>query len=282
MNEYKRPFLKWAGGKYSQLDFILPLLPKGKRLIEPFVGAGSIFINARGFEEYLLADTNKDLINTYQQLILNSGRVKNSLNRMFSQCRNEEGYRSIVNLLNDGALDLPDRAAAFIYINKWCFNGMVRYNQKGDFNVGFCHRISNPPNPPAQEMDNFIELNLSADSFICQGFSNTIKNAGEGDVIYADTPYLPKDIDIDGNYKKRNKLYSGFHFELDEHLKLISDCLLARERGASIIINNSFSDFTEQLYRKNGFEIFTMPARRSISCKGKTRGVVTDLIARLA
>ena len=37
------PFLKWAGSKRRLLPQLLPLLPKGERLIEPFVGAGSVF-----------------------------------------------------------------------------------------------------------------------------------------------------------------------------------------------------------------------------------------------
>lgn len=59
-----RAFLKWAGGKYPLVDEIRRYLPAGKRLIEPFVGAGSVFLNT-DYEEYLLADINADLINLY-------------------------------------------------------------------------------------------------------------------------------------------------------------------------------------------------------------------------
>ena len=34
-----RPFLKWAGNKYRLMHRILPLLPEGGRLIEPFAGS---------------------------------------------------------------------------------------------------------------------------------------------------------------------------------------------------------------------------------------------------
>ncbi|HHU7288263.1 TPA: DNA adenine methylase, partial [Escherichia coli] len=40
-----RAFLKWAGGKYPLLDDIKRHLPKGECLVEPFVGAGSVFLN---------------------------------------------------------------------------------------------------------------------------------------------------------------------------------------------------------------------------------------------
>ena len=59
-----RAFLKWAGGKYSLVEDIRKHLPEGKKLIEPFVGAGSVFLNT-DYEQYRLADINPDLINLY-------------------------------------------------------------------------------------------------------------------------------------------------------------------------------------------------------------------------
>ena len=66
MKHYKhRAFLKWAGGKYSLVDDIKQQLPAGRKLIEPFVGAGSVFLNT-DYERYLLCDINQDLINLYK------------------------------------------------------------------------------------------------------------------------------------------------------------------------------------------------------------------------
>ena len=60
-----RPFLKWAGGKFRLTDEINNILPKRKQcLIEPFVGAGAVFLNSN-FERYILADINPDLINLF-------------------------------------------------------------------------------------------------------------------------------------------------------------------------------------------------------------------------
>ena len=59
-----RAFLKWAGGKYPLLDDIKRHLPKGECLVEPFVGAGSVFLNT-DFSRYILADINSDLISLY-------------------------------------------------------------------------------------------------------------------------------------------------------------------------------------------------------------------------
>ncbi|HBZ75683.1 MAG TPA: DNA adenine methylase, partial [Leclercia adecarboxylata] len=50
-----RAFLKWAGGKYPLLDDIKQRLPAGECLVEPFVGAGSVFLNT-DYSRYILAD----------------------------------------------------------------------------------------------------------------------------------------------------------------------------------------------------------------------------------
>ena len=60
----QKPFLKWPGGKIRVVPKLLEVLPAGRRLIEPFVGSGAVFLNTN-YEHYLLADTNQDLINLF-------------------------------------------------------------------------------------------------------------------------------------------------------------------------------------------------------------------------
>ena len=52
-----RPFLKWAGGKQRVLSQLLPLLPEGSRLIEPFLGAGSVFLGS-SYPQAVIGDAN--------------------------------------------------------------------------------------------------------------------------------------------------------------------------------------------------------------------------------
>ena len=60
-----RAFLKWAGGKYGLVEPIKACLPEGRKLIETFVGAGSVFLNT-DYDRYLLNYINPDLITLYQ------------------------------------------------------------------------------------------------------------------------------------------------------------------------------------------------------------------------
>ncbi|MGM7677299.1 DNA adenine methylase, partial [Serratia marcescens] len=57
-----KPALKWLGGKARIIDTLRQYLPEGKRLVEPFVGSGAVFLNT-DYESYLLCDINSDLIN---------------------------------------------------------------------------------------------------------------------------------------------------------------------------------------------------------------------------
>ena len=62
-----KPFLKWPGGKYKLVKELSKYIQPGKRLVEPFVGAGSVFLNM-DFDEYWINDINEDLINVYRCL----------------------------------------------------------------------------------------------------------------------------------------------------------------------------------------------------------------------
>lgn len=132
-----KPFLKWAGGKYTQLADLFVHIPAGKRLIEPFVGGGSVFLNSEKHADYLLADVNPDLINLYQMLAVVPDEVEVKARWMFENMRSPDGYELIRSEFNAQTLDATERAAAFLYLNRHCFNGLMRYNRANKFNVGW-------------------------------------------------------------------------------------------------------------------------------------------------
>lgn len=126
---WQRPVLKWAGGKYSLLPQLDRIIPAGKRLIEPFVGGGSVFLNSYKHASFLLADVNSDLINLYHMLAVVPELVTELAQRMFSEMNSEEDYCSVRLEFNTQLLTGPQRAAAFLYLNRHCFNGLIRYNR---------------------------------------------------------------------------------------------------------------------------------------------------------
>lgn len=269
---WRRPFLKWAGGKYSLLPDLYQLIPAGMRLIEPFVGGGSVFLNSDKHVSFLLADVNTDLINLYQMLAVVPGAVIRHAWVMFDRLNNAESYTALRDEFNAQVMDGPERAAAFLFLNRHCFNGLIRYNRNNQFNVGWGKYPS--PYFPLDEINAFTEMAHNC-VFMAAGFRRTLALAGEGDVVYCDPPYEP----MPGTAGFTNYAAGGFTW--DDHIALAECCVAAHQRGARIVIGNSTAPRVVDLYSQHGFEIHHISARRSISSKGSTRETAKDLVAIL-
>lgn len=131
-----RAFLKWAGGKYPLLDDIKRHLPQGECLIEPFVGAGSVFLNT-DFSRYILADINSDLISLYNIVKTRTDEYVQASRELFMPETNQaEVYYQFREEFN-ASQDPFRRAVLFLYLNRFGYNGLCRYNLRGEFNVPF-------------------------------------------------------------------------------------------------------------------------------------------------
>ena len=269
---WQRPFLKWAGGKYSLLPELDRLIPAGKRLIEPFVGGGSVFLNSDKHERFLLADVNADLINLYQMLAVVPDSVIYEAMKAFRHLNDAENYTEIREAFNAQRLDAVERAAAFLYLNRHCFNGLIRYNLDGFFNVGFGKYKA--PYFPEEEIRAF-KRKAHACVFMNAGFRRTLALAGDGDVIYCDPPYEP----LPGTAGFTNYAAGGFSW--DSQVELAENCVAAHQRGAKVVISNSTAPRVIELYEQHGFTLHRVSARRAISSKGSTRETASDVIATL-
>ena len=133
-------FLKWAGGKRRIIKEIDNQLPKKvDRYFEPFLGAGSAFFYIK--EKYnpqhcCISDTNENLINTYLAVRDNVDLLIRYLNG-YQKNNSKDFYYQVRDDFNDNKIKGIKRAAAFIYINKTCFNGLYRVNSKNRFNVPY-------------------------------------------------------------------------------------------------------------------------------------------------
>ncbi|HHA2020864.1 TPA: Dam family site-specific DNA-(adenine-N6)-methyltransferase [Enterobacter kobei] len=269
---WQRPFLKWAGGKYSLLPELDRLIPAGKRLIEPFVGGGSVFLNSDRHECFLLADVNADLINLYQMLAVVPDSVIYEAMKAFRHLNDAENYTEIREAFNAQRLDSVERAAAFLYLNRHCFNGLIRYNLDGFFNVGFGKYKA--PYFPEEEIKAF-KRKAHACVFMNAGFRRTLALAGDGDVVYCDPPYEP----LPGTAGFTNYAAGGFSW--DSQVELAESCVAAHQRGAKVVISNSTAPRVIELYEQHGFTLHRVSARRAISSKGSTRETASDVVATL-
>lgn len=269
---WQRPFLKWAGGKYSLLPELDRLIPAGKRLVEPFVGGGSVFLNSEKHESFLLADVNADLINLYQMLEVDHIRVCSLAKILFERANSEVAYKDLRDEFNNQRMGAPERAAAFLFLNRHCFNGLIRYNRDGFFNVGWGKYEA--PYFPEIEIKAFKQKSHKC-VFLNAGYRRTLALAGEGDVVYCDPPYEP----LPGTAGFTNYAAGGFSWA--DQISLAESCVAAHQRGAKVVISNSTAPRVIELYEQHGFTLHRVSARRAISSKGSTRETASDVVATL-
>lgn len=263
-----RAFLKWAGGKYPLLDEIKKHLPEGDSLIEPFAGAGSVFLNT-DYQHYLLADINSDLIDLYQIVQHRVDEYVHETRLMFCQQNNEElAYYDFRAEFNQCTSKFR-RAVLFLYLNRHCYNGLCRYNLRGEFNVPFGRYIK--PYFPEEELYLFAEQAQKA-RFVCQSYDVSMANVAAGSVVYCDPPYAP--LSMTANF---TAYHSGsFNAIQQQHLAELAENL--RQQQISVLISNHDTVLTRQWYQ-NATEFHQLQVRRNISSNGSTRNKVDELLA---
>lgn len=264
----QRAFLKWAGGKFKLMDDIRHHLPKGKRLVEPFVGAGSVFLNT-DYSSYLLCDINQDLIGLYQIVQRQPDDYIQAARALFSdEMNNKEAYYDIRKRFNSSR-DPFSRAVYFLYLNRHGFNGLCRYNRKGEFNVPF--GSYKKPYFPEQEIRAF-SVKAKRAEFLCISYEQAFELAKKGDVIYCDPPYAP--LSTTASFTT----YVGAGFTLDDQALLARHSRhTAIERGIPVLISNHDIPLTRELY--HGARLGTVRVQRNISQKGSARNKVDELMA---
>ncbi|GAB5381201.1 Dam family site-specific DNA-(adenine-N6)-methyltransferase [Aliiglaciecola sp. M165] len=263
-----RAFLKWAGGKYGLIEQICQQLPDGRKLVEPFVGAGSVFLNTQ-YDRYLLNDINPDLINLYNHVKQKSDFYISESRKLFTSANNSpERYYAIRDEFNQTS-DTFLRSLLFLYLNRHGYNGLCRYNLSGGFNVPFGQYKA--PYFPEPELEFFAEKAQKA-KFTCGSFVDTFRRVRKGDVVYCDPPYAP--ISLTANFTQ----YAKTGFSLDDQLLLAK---LAKhnafKKQATVLISNHDTSFTRDIYSRSN--ITKLMVSRSISQKGDKRLKVGEVLA---
>jgi len=265
-----RSALKWAGGKKKVINDIASMLPtKGKsRLVEPFVGGGSVFLNFE-FKEYLLVDMNHDLISLFNLIKNQPDRFIADSVKLFNGVNNQsEKYYEFRNQFNQST-DPYERSLLFLYLNRHGYNGLCRYNKSGGYNVPF-GRYKHPYFPQ-KELEFFSEKAQKA-TFIQGDFETAFSQLRADDVVYCDPPYSP--INRTSNFTA----YAGNSFTDEDQLRLVNCAEKARSKKIPTLISNHYVDFTRELYKDaNKKKLFQV--QRSISQKGKGRIKVKEILA---
>ena len=285
-----RSFLKWPGGKARVMPELQKYLPKGECLVEPFVGGATVFLNTN-YRTYVLSDINPDLINLYRIATIAPEVLIKVARKLFHERNTEEAYYQTRSEFNEicGHNHLPqttpheeyfarrvNAAALFLYLNRHCFNGVVRYNKsKGHFNTPYGH-YKGEQYFPETEINLFSEKAQDTHaSFFCCSFELTICATYEHTpVIYCDPPYLP--VSDTANFTE----YYGGSFSVERHAQLAAELQkAAADHGCHCVISNSDTPATREIYSK--FEMRAIVVNRSVSAKANTRGAAKEVIGLL-
>lgn len=261
------PFLKWAGGKRWLVQTRADLFDvPHRRLIEPFVGSGAVFFHMRP-KRAVLADSNADLIATYQAIKTNWKAVAAEVER-HADLHCEEHYYEVRAL--NGLDSLYQRAGRFIYLNRTCWNGLYRVNRQGHFNVP----IGTKQNVVLDSDDFELTAHaLSNAQILHSDFGPVIEAAMEGDLLFVDPPYTVKH-NLNGFVK-----YNETIFSWDDQVRLATQLRNADLRGVRILMTNADHESVRDLYAGH-FELESTPRMSVLAGRAGARGKVTELLVR--
>jgi len=263
------PVVKWVGGKTKLLPDLLSRLPeKIGRYYEPFAGGAALFFRlAPG--RAVLADCNADLIGLYGALSSDVAGVIRKLERHRSE-HDESYYYSMRTRWNDRDVSwsAAERAAAFIYLNKTCFNGLWRVNRSGDFNVPI-GRYTDPPICVPETLRAAASV-LARAELRCADYRSAVADAERGDFIYFDPPYDP--VTTTASFTS----YTADAFSADDQRALADTARQLVARGCRVMLSNSDTPFIRSIYK--GFDVERVKCPRAINSNASKRGDVDELL----
>ncbi|MDF4421655.1 Dam family site-specific DNA-(adenine-N6)-methyltransferase [Vibrio parahaemolyticus] len=259
----ERP-LKWPGGKSW-------LAPRVSRLIEevepttvaePFCGGLSFSLHYK-FERVIANDIITPLINFYRHI--QAGAKPNPADWQLGEHFYNDVKARFNQMVDDGKLNSREAADMFWYLNKHGFNGMVRFNQKGHWNIsiGDYKQVSSPIG-----FDNFYDVSRRW-KFSNGSFQDL--DVSTAKLLLADPPYahVSETAKVFANY-------SGKGFKFNKQIEL-ADWLA--DHSMPMIACNSPNKELAQIYKARGFKVYITMAPRSVSCKGNGRGKVPEMLA---
>ncbi len=247
------PPIKCQGIKTKLVPWIRAIIPDNftGKWIEPFMGSGVVAYNVRP-EKAVLCDSNPHLIEFYNSV--KSGRITSDLVRDFLRAEGEklkkdgqDYYYEVRQRFNDDNDPLD-----FLFLNRSCFNGMIRFNKKGGFNVPFCRKPQRFEQAYITKIVNQVSsvqtlLNYHDFEFRCQDFETTVINTSDNDIIYCDPPYIGRYADY----------YNGW----DEKHEIRLNELLSRSGSRFILSTWHSNDYRENTYLNTIWSKFNILTR---------------------
>ncbi len=258
------PPIKIQGKKTKLVPFILENLPENgfDTWIEPFMGSGVVGFNAKP-KKAVFADSNPHIINFYQAI--QNGQITPIIAKQFLQeqgallaAEGQQYFNQVRKRFNEKHHPLD-----FLFLNRSCFNGMIRFNRKFEFNVPYGHKPGRFAQAYVTKITNQIKqvqtlIQTNDWTFICQDFKKTIEQyAKPNSLIYCDPPYIGRHVDYYDSWDENNELL------LEEVIRLTNSSFMISTWHSNKYRSNNYlkslwSDYqlvtTEHFYHLGGKE----------------------------
>lgn len=249
------PVIKWSGSKRKIAPILSKLIPNTNRYIEPFVGGGSM-LPYRKIENGIASDIIIELISLWNEIKTNPTEIKHEYKKRWGKLQ-EEGsdyYYEIRNQFNSNR-DLHD----FLFLTRTCVNGLIRYNNNGDFNNSF-HLTRPGINPYSfnKIVDKWNYYIRNIDFFVYD-YKEVFEQVKNGNFLFLDPPYagnkdryLKNCFNVNEFYEnldKLNTIGAKWMLTFDGNAGYrVYDYEIPRELYISkIIINTGNSPFTKMM-----------------------------------
>ena len=189
----------------------------------------------------------------------------------FKKKNSKDFFYELRNSFNTKKIRGIKRCAAFIYINKTCFNGIYRVNSKNEFNVPY----GKYDNPEIFNKNTILEASklLQGADIICQDYGRIQSYLkGKGDFVYLDPCYDP--------IKKTSfTAYTPEKFSESDRYRLKDFINIAKLKGVSIVLSNNKLKEVLELYKvKEGYITYDILVSRPINSNAKGRGKITESV----
>jgi len=264
IEDIERSPIRWAGSKRKLLPVLRSLAPtKFGTYIEPFCGSLSLFASIKPAKA-LVGDINEDLIAFYRIL---RWRPRKVAALTFQLPNSSETYYEL-RAQDPTELGSEARAARFLYLNRYCFNGVYRTNRQGKFNVARGAHMGGIPHE--DELVAFAKL-LRRVELQAADFVEVVDRSTRGDFVYLDPPYAGRDVRDRGEYGPQA-------FKIQDLERFHSSAEKAARRRAKVLI--SYADLPEVRKAFRGWQIEKIDVSRNVSGFAKGRSVVSELIIR--
>ena len=276
------PFMKWVGGKRKVAARICELLPwRPRRYYEPFCGSAAVFFHSRprgrivlphdGFgdarcSDVLLSDLNADLIEAFRGV---RDCVEDVIWHLSGFVRDGVANKEYYHAMRDRVpADLAEAAARTIFLNRAGFNAKYVMDKAGRF------RGSWGGNRPASQLLQPEVIRAASSRLkgadLRVGDFRELVDAGEGDAVYCDPPYV-------GLWRE----YGTARFETGDLEDLRDYALRWADAGAVVVLSDSMTDLTRKMYSGPRFERWELPTFRCFS-PDRRRGKYPDLLVRVS